>query len=203
MIRQSPMHTQPLDTSPHLSDTLRATLLATARRSAEGAAAGQHLELPDPEDVPAPLRRLACSFVTASLHGRLRGCIGSLKPVRPLIVDVHDNARRAAVGDPRFPPIETVEALRVVLTVSVLGPARPLAASTEAELTSQIVPGRDGVILAEGNRRALFLPKVWETLPEPHVFLSHLRVKAGLPTDCWSPTMRAWRFVTDSFGEDP
>ena len=193
----------PPDSSPHLDDALRARLLTTARRAAEKAAANLDIVLPDPAGAPAPLRILACSFVTVTLGGHLRGCIGSLRPVRPLIVDVADNARRATVDDPRFPPIAMADAPRIALTVSVLGQAEPLPAASEAALVSQLVPGRDGVILADGGRRGLFLPKVWETLSEPHAFLSHLRVKAGLPTDRWSPTMRAWRFAADSFGEAP
>ena len=193
----------PPDRSPYLDDALRATLLTTARRAAEQAAANLDIDLPDPAGAPVPLRVLACSFVTVMLDDHLRGCIGSLKPARPLIVDVADNARRATIGDPRFPPVERADAPRIALTVSVLGRAEPLAAASEAALVSQLVPGRDGVILADGGRRGLFLPTVWETLSEPHAFLSHLRAKAGLPTDHWSPTMQAWRFVADSFGEIP
>jgi hypothetical protein len=187
---------------PPLSADSRAVLLAEAKDSVARAAVRDTVRLPDPSLAPEAVRRPANSFVTVTLEGRLRGCVGSLNPLRPLIVDVADNGYRAAAGDPRFPPMTPEEAERAALTVAVLGPAEPLEAASEAALIALLVPGRDGVILAEGGRRGLFLPKVWETVPDPVAFLGHLKAKAGLPPDYWSPRLRAWRFGVESFGED-
>ncbi len=57
-------------------------------------------------------------------------------------------------------------------------------------------PFEDGIILSDGNRRGLFLPQVWDQLPDPKDFLAHLKRKAGLPIDHWSTTMQAQRFIT-------
>ena len=63
----------------------------------------------------------------------------------------------------------------------------------------------DGVILASGSRRATFLPQVWEQLPEPAVFLAHLKAKAGLAPGFWSAdghdAVRLWRYSVAKFAE--
>ena len=63
------------------------------------------------------------------------------------------------------------------------------------------MPGRDGLVLSEGDRRGVFLPMVWDSLPEPRDFLAALKQKAGLPRDHWSDTLRIERFCAESFGE--
>jgi AmmeMemoRadiSam system protein A len=190
-----------VDGPPPLTPPLRTLLLTEARQAVAHAAAGRVAALPDADLAPEPLRLPGNSFVTVMLDGGLRGCIGSLIPQRPLIVDVADNARRAATADPRFKPLRPDEAARVALTIAVLGPPQPLAAEGEAALIELLVPGRDGLILEDGDRRGLFLPKVWEMVPDPRLFLAHLRAKAGLPPDHWSPTLRVSRFLVDSFGD--
>ncbi|MGB2766650.1 MAG: AmmeMemoRadiSam system protein A, partial [Propionicimonas sp.] len=88
----------------------------------------------------------AC-FVTLTLDGRLRGCIGSLEPRRRLDVDVRENAVAAAFLDPRFSPLRRHEFDAVVVEVSLLGRSEPLAFDDEAELLAQLLPGRDGLII--------------------------------------------------------
>jgi AMMECR1 domain-containing protein len=65
---------------------------------------------------------------------------------------------------------------------------------SEDDLLAQLRPGEDGLILQEGARRATFLPSVWESLPERHQFLGHLKQKAGLPADYWSDTLQVFRY---------
>lgn len=48
----------------------------------------------------------------------------------------------------------------------------------------------------QGKMQALFLPAVWEDLKKPEIFLGHLKKKAGMAPDHWSPTFKAWRFIT-------
>ena len=45
------------------------------------------------------------SFVTLTIEGELRGCCGTLEPVRPLLLDVWNNAQASAFRDPRFAPL--------------------------------------------------------------------------------------------------
>ena len=70
----------------------------------------------------------------------------------------------------------------------------------EVELLAQLRPGMDGLILHFHHYRATFLPAVWETLPDPYMFLTQLKLKAGLPLDFWSPELWAERYTTEYFG---
>ena len=186
-----------------LDRTARRTLLQVARASIEhGLAHGRPLAV-DPGRHPPPLAEPGAAFVTLHRGGRLRGCIGSLEAYRPLVVDVAENAYAAAFRDPRFPPLAPEELEDLAIEISVLGPPEPLpAAASEAEAAAMLRPGVDGVILELDGRRGTFLPAVWEQLPDPVLFLRHLKAKAGLPPDGWSPAIRLWRYTTESFGED-
>jgi AmmeMemoRadiSam system protein A len=176
-------------------------LLSLARRSiAEGLGRGAAPAPPRADEWPAPLLEPAASFVTLKRLGLLRGCRGLLEPVRPLAHDVWLNAWSSAFDDPRFPPVAPDELSDLDIGISVLSALEPLQSRTEQELLGQVEPGRHGLVLALGPRRATFLPQVWESLPQPAQFLSELRAKAGLPRDFWSPQMEAWRYTTESVG---
>jgi AmmeMemoRadiSam system protein A len=97
--------------------------------------------------------------------------------------------------------VDAKESGRVDLHLSVLSPPAPMAVTDEADLLRQLRPGVDGLILGEGARRATFLPAVWEDLPDPREFVRHLKAKAGLGANYWSPRMKAERYTTESFGD--
>jgi len=148
----------------------------------------------------APLRAAGASFVSLHmLDDSLRGCIGSVNAVRPLIEDVARNAYLAAFEDPRFPPLSAEAWPRLKIEVSVLSPIAPLPFADEASLLDALAPGRDGLVLEFGARRGLFLPQVWEALPDPADFIAHLKDKAGLPPGPLSRGVRASRFTVVSF----
>ena len=166
------------------SDDRGAVLLELAR-----AAIREHLGLDDdPADRPDAiiarhpwLDEPGASFVTLTEHGDLRGCIGTLEAYRPLGRDVADHAVDAASRDPRFTPVTPREYPLLDVEVSVLSRPEPIAVRSRAELESTLNPGEDGLILTDGRgRRATFLPQVWEQLPDPHDFVSHLLAKAGI-----------------------
>lgn len=151
------------------------------------------------DDYEAPLRAVRASFVTLNLNGMLRGCIGHLEASQPLVEDVADNAFSAAFRDPRFPPLSEQEFANLEIHLSILTPAEPLPCESESDLLRKLRPHRDGLILAEGARRGTFLPSVWEQLSDPKEFLRHLKRKAGLPDDYWSPDLEVMRYETESF----
>ena len=155
---------------------------------------------PEPTGYPESLRAIRATFVTLERHADLRGCIGVLDAFRPLVTDVAQNAFAAAFEDPRFPPLRAAEYPELTLKISVLTPAEPLPFGSEAELLARIRPGIDGLILSDRGRRGTFLPSVWEQLPDPRDFLSHLKRKAGLPMSYWSDSLRVARYTTESFG---
>lgn len=175
----------------------RRTLLELARASVRKGLCGETLAV-RAEAYPPTLRAPRASFVTLKVEGRLRGCVGSLEARLPLVVDVVRNAHAAAFRDPRFPALTWPEFERLDIHLSLLTPPEPLAVGCEEELLALLRPGVDGLVLSEGARRGTFLPSVWEELPEPHEFLRHLKLKAGLPADYWSPTLRIERYTTES-----
>ena len=149
--------------------------------------------------LPAPLTSVAASFVTLTREGQLRGCIGSLKAHQALAEDIAANAVKAAFEDPRFRPMTEHELVDAEIEIAILSRPAPLAFRDEADLLARLRPGRDGLILQDGSRRATFLPKVWEALPAPDEFLAALKAKAGMPPGHWSAELKAWRYVTESF----
>jgi AmmeMemoRadiSam system protein A len=183
-------------------------LLAIARESL-AEALGQSPPRPEPLHREPWLAAPGATFITLTLGGELRGCIGSLEAQRSLGQDVWENARAAAFRDPRFPPLAKEELPRVAIEVSLLGPAVPLPARSEAEALARLRPGRDGVVLeysGEVGRRgasATFLPQVWEQLPEPASFLAQLKRKAGLPPSFWSPEIRLSTYEVTKWEEEP
>ncbi len=153
---------------------------------------------PDIGKIPE-LQEERATFVTLTIGGALRGCIGMLQACRPLAEDVAENARAAAFEDPRFAPLSREEFERLEIHISVLSPPVEMAFSSEAELLEQMRPGVDGLILQEGGRRGTFLPSVWEELPDRKMFLMHLKMKAGLPGSYWSDTLRVFRYTAEYF----
>jgi len=149
----------------------------------------------------AALAQPAATFVTLKRSGDLRGCIGSLRPLRPLREDVHANALAAAFRDPRFPPLAAFEFAATSVEVSLLSADERIEVLDEAELLARIRPGVDGIVLEYGYHRATFLPQVWESLPEPRGFLAALKRKAGLPADFWSPRVNVSRYGVTKWEE--
>lgn len=182
-----------------LSNEDRAILLDVARRSIEYGLQYQSPLTVDAADYPETLRPLRATFITLEIDGHLRGCIGTLEARSPLVQDVAEHAFAAAFEDPRFFPLRQEEFPRLDIHISVLSPPEPMEFSSEDELLAQLRPGVDGLILRLGQRRATFLPSVWDSLPDPYVFLAQLKQKAGLPLDFWSPELTAERYTTESF----
>ena len=164
-------------------------LLALARESIE-----KYFELGDVKKVIAEtvfseerlfLEENGACFVTLTISGKLRGCIGSIEAFRPLIIDIIDNAINAAFFDPRFAPMTKEEFLKTKTEISILTKPESLNFSSPEELLKKLRPGKDGVIIKKGGRKATFLPQVWEELPDKEDFLSHLCLKARLNHYCW------------------
>ena len=128
------------------------------------------------------------TFVTLNKNGQLRGCIGSLTAEEPVADSVRRNAVNAAFHDPRFPPVSLEELEQIQVEVSVLSEPQPLEYKDAQDLLAKLRVNVDGVILGKGYNRATFLPQVWEQLPDPKDFLTHLCRKAGLPGNAWETT---------------
>lgn len=145
-------------------------------------------------DYPEALQAKGASFVTLTLDGSLRGCVGSPEAYRPLAEDVSLNAFAAAFRDSRFSRLQPLERDRLTLSVSLLTPPVRIFCTTESELLADLQPHADGLIIESRGHRALFLPQVWAMLPQPRAFVQQLKAKAGLAMDYWAADLQAWRF---------
>jgi len=133
------------------------------------------------------LQEKGAAFVTLTTKGeQLRGCIGSLVAHRKLYDDVIENAKNAAIHDPRFVALNEEEFYAINVEVSILTPAMPVEYSSTEDLKAKIKVGIDGVVLKYGKYQATFLPQVWEQLPRFELFFAHLCKKAGMGEACLS-----------------
>ncbi len=148
---------------------------------------------------PAELQTNKATFVTLHRNRELRGCIGILKPVRPLVEDVAYNAWAAAFTDSRFSPLNASELDDLDVHISILGTPEEMDFTSEDDLVKQIRPGTDGLILEDGFNRGTFLPSVWESLTDSREFLNHLKQKAGLPANYWSKNIKIKRYTVEEF----
>lgn len=188
--------------APLFTLSQRRQLLALARKSIES---GLNEDIPlivQTDDYDPSLASPGAAFVTLEKNGELRGCIGSVEAYRPLVEDIAQNAWNAAFRDPRFSPVASVELPQLQIEISILTQPVQMTIHSEEELKQQLRPGQDGLILSEGYHRGLFLPAVWDKLPDVESFVQHLKQKAGLPTDYWSSTIRCKRFASFEFSEE-
>lgn len=169
-------------------------LLGLARRAIENHLAGKG---PFRETSPEPRQRAERgAFVTLHVDGELRGCIGYPLPVKPLDETVAEMAVAAASQDFRFDSLRSSELGRLKIEISVLSLPRTVADPSE------VVVGRDGIIISKGFNRGLLLPQVpveqgWDR----DTFLRHGCIKAGLRPDDWRKGARIEVFTAQVFSE--
>jgi AmmeMemoRadiSam system protein A len=156
----------------------------------------------DLDPLPDALKQHRATFVTLHKQAQLRGCIGTIFARTPLAQDTAEHAYAAAFRDTRFTPLESHEYDLLDISISVLSPPEPLTYDNEKELMKKIRPGIDGLILEENYKRGVFLPSVWDSLPDQKEFLRQLKRKAGLPADYWSDDIRVEYFTTEYFSEN-
>lgn len=156
---------------------------------------------PKLNDFPGELSQDAASFVTLTKAGQLRGCIGTLEPYQPMVLDVALHAFEAAFRDHRFTPLRQEEVKELNLHVSLLSPTQQLSPGlTDEELMAQLTPLQDGLILQQGQLKAVFLPQVWEQLPNPQEFLLRLKIKGGWSEESPTELMECSTFQVQEFG---
>jgi AmmeMemoRadiSam system protein A len=169
----------------NLTEAEKQTLLHLARESIECSVRGKKLPIVDENELTPLLRSEAASFVTLTLKGQLRGCIGALQPYQALYEDVREHAIAAAIQDYRFPPVRPSELARIHIEISRLTMPQALIYQNADDLLASLRPGIDGVILRDGPRRATFLPQVWAQIPSKQEFLGHLCAKMGAAPNLW------------------
>ncbi len=130
-----------------------------------------------PQTLPDELLEPGAAFVSLKKRGVLRGCIGTVQPVRKnLAEEIVHNALSAGLNDPRFPPLTAEELDEITISVDVL---------TEPEKIddpSQLDPARYGVIVRRESRTGLLLPNL-EGVDTVDQQISIARQKAGIDPD--------------------
>jgi len=169
----------------HLTEQEGRYLLSLARKTIEQKIFGSEAEVEDVSPDSNKLFERRGTFVTLTIEGGLRGCIGNIIPQESLIEGVKANAVSAAFRDPRFKPLSKKEWKKVKIEISILTDPRPLDYSDKDDLLEKLRPGIDGVIIKKDYHQSTFLPQVWEQLPDKKEFLNHLCLKAGLDGDEW------------------
>jgi AmmeMemoRadiSam system protein A len=155
-------------------------LLKLARETLESLLKGKEVKISD--SIKKKYSDRGACFVTLTLNGELRGCIGSLEAHQELWKDVHDNSINAGFNDPRFNPITLNELKDIKIEVSVLSKPQTLGIGKDVY---EKIDNKMGIILKKGWNSATFLPQVWEQIPSKKEFLEHLSRKAGLSKDDW------------------
>ena len=192
----------PGETDAVLNAEARAFLLRVARESLERAVragvGGRGVANPLRKDAPPATLAKMGAFVTLNdrTTGALRGCIGEILPMRPLVGAVAERAVDSALHDPRFMPVTERELGNLRVEVSALTPPSPVASWRD------IVLGRDGMTLEKGGAFAVFLPQVapeqgWDL----ETTLSYLSRKAGLSSDAWRDGAKFETFQAEVFHE--
>lgn len=155
------------------------------------------------EEYSPILQENGACFITLKKKGVLRGCVGSIEVVQPLIQDVRDRAVAAAFQDYRFPPLTLTELDEIRIEISRLTQPCKLNYEDAEDLINKLRPQIDGVILRYQTRRATFLPQVWEQLPSPELFLNRLCVKMGLDQSAWrSVKLQVETYQVEKFQEE-
>ena len=130
------------------------------------------------------LNEIRACFVTINLDGKLRGCIGSLVAHRTLLEEIISNAHNSAFSDLRFSRLTYEEFRKIDIEISILTPAVKLEYTGIEDLKTKIKPFEHGVILEYQNKRATFLPQVWDQIPLFDDFFTQLSKKAGFSKSC-------------------
>jgi AmmeMemoRadiSam system protein A len=181
----------------NLSTADQQLLLKVARDSIAAHLQGRE---PVPVKTSAPvLREPRGAFVSLHRHGQLRGCIGYIEAIKPLLQAVQQMAVAAAFQDPRFRPLQADELPDLEIEISVLSPLKLIKSTDEIEV------GRDGLYIIRGMYRGLLLPQVaTEYHWDRRTFLEQTCRKACLPPDAWQePGTQIYTFTAQIFAYHP
>ncbi len=180
----------------------RKFLLKLARKSLDRGVKQLAVEKIQLDGLSTKLSENGASFVTLTKRGQLRGCIGTLEAYQPLVLDVCEHTVAAALEDYRFPPVVEDEINQIEIEISYLTAPEKLDYSDSDDLLKKLHPFIDGVVIRDGSRRATFLPQVWEHLPDPEDFLSHLCSKMNAVSDLWRKKhLDVSVYLVESFSE--
>ncbi len=147
-----------------------------------------------PEHLPELLTERAACFVSIkTADGDLRGCIGTIDPVKDTLAEeLIANAVSAATRDPRFPPIAEQELSGLKYSVDILSQPEPCH-------LDNLDPRVYGVIVEDegGLRRGLLLPNL-EGIDSVTKQVEIVSRKAGISP---GSKLKLWRFRADRYAD--
>lgn len=187
-----------LSAEPILTEAEAALLLDLAELAIRSRLEGTCFAGADTHLLPEALQRPCSAFVSLHVDGQLNGCIGNIGGAEPVGACVVRLALQAAFEDPRLPALRRAEVDALVIEISLLSPLTPVPSTTRDDVLAHLEPGIHGLVLSARGARAVFLPTVWDQLPEPDEFVAHLLRKAGLPGTGWPSGTSAEVFTTVS-----
>ena len=175
----------------------QARLLASARATLNRyLASGKKAPAPVPPANRDDILKLPAGvFVTIKKDNKLRGCVGSLSPRKPLWSLVADRTLAASTADKRFPPLTRKDG-PVRIEISVLTPLKRIPEWDDYRLGY-------GAVLSLNGQGGLLLPQFaaehgW-TATE---FLENLSRKAGHPPNGYrDPAARLYIYEAQVFAE--
>ncbi len=184
-----------------ISKTDGKKLIELARQSIESAFSDREPKIP--AELLKKFGTAQGAFVTLTIAGELRGCIGFVEPIFPLHDTIVKAAQAAAFEDPRFPPLQKEEFKDVQIEISVLTLPELIQVSHPEEYPRKIEIGKDGLIIRGRYGSGLLLPQVFtEYNCTPLLALEMTCQKAGLSSDAWKDSSnRLYKFHAEIFSE--
>jgi len=176
-----------------LSDADKKELLRIAGKTLEGQF--RTIASQESNSSSVALKQNRGVFVTLYEGGKLRGCVGYVRPIEPLYLAVKNMTVNAALNDKRFSPVTEDELKKIEIEISVLSPLKIV------KNFSDIKVGRDGLYIMKGNKSGLLLPQVpgefgWGR----DEFLRQVCVKAGIPESAYKDKdLVIYSFTADIF----
>ncbi len=193
-----------MDNEEILTEKQKQFLLDLARKAIKSVVFNEQFEF-DTTFLKGKLLDNYATFVTLKNRedNSLRGCIGTILPIRPLYKDVISNAINSALFDPRFDKIRPEEFNKIKIEISLLTVPKKRSFKSEAELIEYLKKYKPGLIISKNGQQATFLPSVWEEIKNPTDFLEHLCLKAGLLKNCYKdPNLKIQTYEAIKFSEN-
>jgi AmmeMemoRadiSam system protein A len=187
------MYPSPNSRKNEFSEQERKLMLDLAHQSITSALEGRAISL---EPFAGHLAEKRGAFCTLYLDGQLRGCVGYIFPLTPLLQTVAETARGAAFDDPRFTSVTSAENSRLQVCLSVLSPLTPID-------PDQVEVGTHGLLVSQSGKRGVLLPQVpFEQRWDRVTFLEQTCMKAGLAPRAWEHGATVESFTAESFGDN-
>lgn len=145
----------------------------------------------EPQTINKKLWEKRGVFVTLSLNGKLRGCVGNVEASESLIIAIRNNVL-LAINDSRFEPLNIRELDLIEIEISIL--------SDLIKTSVDNIKIGDGILVKRGDQSATYLPSVWKSLKDKDIFLGSLCEKAGLNKDAGDdPKTDFWVYHVTAF----